>query len=78
MSACGEQQCIHIRVAPPYGTEVDIMGVDRLLQSMTGRGDRAGSRQKLPALLYPYNGLYSIYIHRVFPQLQIQDALLTV
>ena len=39
-----------------------MMGVDRLLQSMTGGGDRAGSRWKLPALLYSYKGLYSIYI----------------
>ena len=60
MSAGGEQQCIHRQVAPPHGTEVDMMGVDRLLLSMTGGGDRAGSRRKLLALLYSYNGLHGI------------------
>ena len=59
----GEQQCVHRQVALPHGTEVDMMGVDRLPQLMTAEGDRAGSRWKLPALLYSYNGLYSIYIY---------------
>ena len=47
-------------VAPPGGTKVAMMGVDRLLQSMTGVGARAGSRREHPASLYLYNGLYSI------------------
>ena len=54
---------MHRWVALPGGTEVDIMGVDRLLQSMTGGGDRGGSRKELLTLLYSYNGLYSIYIY---------------
>ena len=49
-------------MAPPGGTEVDMTGVDRLLQSMTGGEARAGSRRELPALLYSYNGLGSIYL----------------
>ena len=53
---------MHRQVAPPSGTEVDIIGVDRLLQSMTAGGARAGSRRELPVLLYLYNDLYSIYI----------------
>ena len=48
--------------ASPRGNKVDMMGVDRLLQSMNERGDRAGSRWELPALLYSYNGLSSIDI----------------
>ena len=56
----GEQQCVHRLMVPPGGTEVDIMGVDRLLQSMTGQGDRVRSRWELLALLYSYNGLYGI------------------
>ena len=45
MSACvWGQQCIHIRVAPPHGTEVEMMGVDRLLLSMTEGEDRAGEQ----------------------------------
>ena len=46
MSGGGEQQCIHRQVAPPHGTEVDMMGVDRLLQSMTGGGVRAGEQME--------------------------------
>ena len=53
---------MHIWVAPPGGTEVDMMGIYRLLQSMTRVGARVGSRRELLALLYWYNGLYSIYI----------------
>ena len=58
-----QQQFVHSRVAPPRGTEVDMMGVDRLLQSVTRGGGRAGSRWELPALLYSYNGLCRIYIY---------------
>ena len=66
MSAGGEeQQCKHRQVAPPHGTEVDMIGVERLLQSVTGGGDRAESRWKLLALLYSYNGLCNIYIFGV-------------
>ena len=50
-------------MAPSHGTEVDMVGVDRYLQSMTGGGERAGSRWKIPALLHSHNGLYSIYIY---------------
>ena len=38
MSEGGEQQCVHRQVAPSGGTEIGMMGVDRLLQSMTGGG----------------------------------------
>ena len=61
LSEGGEQQCVYGQVAPPHGTEIDTMGVDRLLQSMTG-GYRLGSRWKLPAFLYSYKGLHSIYM----------------
>ena len=60
---CGMDQRVHRQVAPPGGTEVDMMGIDSLLQSMTRVGARAGSRWELPALLYSHNGLYSIYIY---------------
>ena len=43
-------QCMHRQVAPPGGTEVDVKGIDRLLQSITRVGARAGSGWKLPAL----------------------------
>ena len=46
---------IHTYIVPPGGTEVDMMRVDRLLQSMTRVGARAESRKELPALLYSYN-----------------------
>ena len=40
------------------------MGADRLLQSMTSAYIAgSGSSKELPALLYSYNGLYSIYIY---------------
>ena len=54
----GTSECVIRRVAPPGGTEVTVMGVDRLLQSMTSV--EAGNKRELPALLYLYNGLYSI------------------
>ena len=60
VSEGGKQQCIHRRVTPPPGTEVDMMGVDRLLQSMTGVGDRAASGWRLLVLLHLY---WSIYIY---------------
>ena len=63
MSEGWEQQCVHRQVVPESGTEIDMMGVDRLLQSMTGEGGRAGIRWELPALLYSYNGLFSIYMY---------------
>ena len=44
--------------------ELDMLGVDILLQTMTGGADMAGSRRKLPDLLYSYNGLYSKYCFR--------------
>ena len=47
----------------PTGPEVDMMGVERLLQSIIRERDMAGSRWKLLALLYSYNGLYGIYIY---------------
>ena len=56
----GKQQCIHRQVAPPHGTDLDMMGVDRLLQLMPVGGDRAGSRWGLLTLLYLlylHNGL---------------------
>ena len=34
-----EHQYLHRRATLPGGTEVDMMGVDRLLQSMNGGGD---------------------------------------
>ena len=40
-----------------------IMGLDRLLQSMTSAWARSGSRKELPALLYSYNDLCSMYTH---------------
>ena len=53
---------MHIWVMSPGGTEVDMMRMDRLLQSKTEVGAMAGSRRELPALFYSYNnGLYSIY-----------------
>ena len=48
-------------MAPPGGTEVAVMGVDRFLQSMTSVEAMAGSIRELPALLFLYNGLYSMY-----------------
>ena len=47
----GTSSCTDI----PGGTEVDMMEIDRLLQSMTRGGDRAGSRTELLTLLYSYN-----------------------
>ena len=58
-SEWGGDQQLRRWVAPPGGTEVDMMGMDRILQSMTRVGASAGSRRELPALLYLYNGLYS-------------------
>ena len=63
MSEGGDQQCVQRQVAPPHRTEVGMMGVDRLLKSMTGRGDRVGSRWEIPALLYSNNDLYNICIY---------------
>ena len=40
---------MHRRAVPPGGTEVDMMGIDRLLQSLTRVGARAGSRRELLA-----------------------------
>ena len=51
LSKGGEQQCAHIRMVPPSGTEVNMMGVDRLLQLITGEGYRAGSRWELLCLI---------------------------
>ena len=47
----GEQQCTHRWVAPPYGSEVDMIGVDKLLQSMTEGGDRAGEQVEASSLI---------------------------
>ena len=51
-------------MVPPRGTEVDMMRIERLVQLMTGGGDRARHRWEFPALLVSYNGLYTIYIER--------------
>ena len=48
------------RWRPPHGTEVDMMGGDRLLQLMTRGGDRDGNRWELVVLYYSDNGLYRI------------------
>ena len=47
----GEQQCRHRRVAPPNGAEVDMMEVDRLLQSVTEGGVRAGEPVEASGLI---------------------------
>ena len=51
MSEGGEQQCVRRQVAPPHGTEVDKMGMDRLLQSMTGGRDRHGEQMEASDLI---------------------------
>ena len=58
----GEQQCIHSRVAPPHGTEVNMMGVDRFLQSMTGGGERAGGADGRFQLYYTWIMVYTAYM----------------
>ena len=63
VSEVGTSACTYRCLVPPGGTQVDVMGIDRPLQSMTRVGARAGSRRELLALLYSYNGLYSIYIY---------------
>ena len=40
----GGQQYMYRLVVPPNGSEVDMMGVDRLIQSMTEGGVRAGEQ----------------------------------
>ena len=47
----GEQQCMHRRVAPSHGTVVDMMGVDKFLQSMTEGGVRAGEQVEASGLI---------------------------
>ena len=51
MSGGGEQQCIHRWVAPPHGTEVDMTGVDKLLQSMIEGGIRAWNQVEASGLI---------------------------
>ena len=43
--------CVHRHVAPPHGNEVDTMGVDWLLQSMTGGGDLTGKQMEGSGLI---------------------------
>ena len=53
------------RTAPPNGTDVNMMGVDRLLQSMTGGGDRAESFQPY----YTRIMTYAAYPFKIQPSL---------
>ena len=39
------------RVAPPHGTEVDMIGVDRLFQSMTETGVMVEEQMEAPGLI---------------------------
>ena len=58
----GEQQCIHRQVVPLGGTEVDMMGVDRLLQLMSGGADRARSSGSFRPY-YTHIMAYTAYNH---------------
>ena len=56
-----EWQCVHRLVAPPHGSEVDMMGVDR---SFTDGGGRAGKQLEAPSLIILVQWLIQhIYIY---------------
>ena len=47
----GERQCVHRRVAPPHGTEIDKVGVERLMLSMTRGEDMSGEQMDASSLI---------------------------